>query len=577
MTNTLDPATWPADEVEPFFEPGASLRSLEPAAGSWPTAMVIGSTGPFAQYAGRRALQAGGSAVDAAIVTSLTQIALAAGSWVSYAGMTSIVYFDAATGQTHSLSGPFRAFLEEDDPLSIPPSPQPSGRTAMVPGYPAAIAAAHERFGRLAWAELCAPAIYVAERGFPLIHGQDGMFQLKESLLKRTPEGREFLGSDAVPAAGEVFRQPALARTLRAIADDGVDHVYRGPWAQKFVEVVRREGGRATLADLERYEVIWDDPLVTTVNGHEVHAVNAGNFGGAVLLEGLNLLEEGGVGDWRTDGDALYWLCQVARQSGAVNQVDPQRRVTKQWARTVWEQMSRAGAAVPPGEALVGSHSDYVACADEQGNVLAMTHTINTGIWGQTGIFVDGVSVPDAGGAQKEAMLHAGPGGAIPNPMNPAIVLRDGKPVLASSSIGSGLPVTTLQCVASVLLHGATVAEAAAQPLAHGIDALGKRPTNTLTEVASSSRSALEGSDEPTPQLPDDLAELFGPFALTGMFWYRLGSTPMSPTVASIAAAYDRVAQIVEDGFDDAVLDQARQRGVKLDVRPREEPTIPRG
>ena len=91
---------------------------------------------------------------------------------------------------------------------------------------------------------------------------------------------------------------------------------------------------------------------------------------------------------------------------------------------------------------------------DRWGNVAAVTHTINTALWGNTGIFVDGVSIPDSASFQQEAIKRAGPGHRLPDPMTPLIVLRDGQPILASTAIGGGLHQRNIQVLAGVLEFG---------------------------------------------------------------------------------------------------------------------------
>lgn len=213
----LDPARWLPAEV------GSYLRQVRvgPESGSADKAMIVGSTGPFAELAGRKALEGGGSATDAVVAASLAQIALAAGSWVSYAGVFAMVHYQTATGRVDTLSAGFATFAGETDPASIPRWPQPSGRTALVPGFIAGVHAVHQRFGRLGWAELFSPALYVAEHGFPVGPGQERQFALRGDVLARTPEGRGiFFGGQATAPGADV--PPASARA------DAAPHRRRG-------------------------------------------------------------------------------------------------------------------------------------------------------------------------------------------------------------------------------------------------------------------------------------------------------------------------------------------------------------
>lgn len=109
-------------------------------------------------------------------------------------------------------------------------------------------------------------------------------------------------------------------------------------------------------------------------------------------------------------------------------------------------------------------HSAAVVAADKEGNVCSIVHSINAIVWGGTGIFVDGVSIPDSACFQQQVIKSTGLGNRLPDPTNPFLVFRDGKPVLASSSIGSGLHDRTMQCVVSVLDHGMNPKEAVDAP-----------------------------------------------------------------------------------------------------------------
>lgn len=502
----MDPRTWNADEVRRYLLFGTAKPDLEGTSGVGERAMVVGSTGPFAQLAGRQALAAGGSAVDAVIATSLAQVALAAGSYVSYAGVFTMMHF--ASDRTDSLSAGFATFAEEDDPASIPRQPEASGRTALVPGFMAGVQAAHRRFGRLPWADLVQPAIFVAEQGFPVGAGRARQFALRRDVLPA--------GFRAVE--GDEFRQPELARTLRAVAAEGAEWMYHGPWAREFVDVVRAAGGKATLADLAAYEPVWSTPLTVDFHGTQVHTVGRPTRGGASLVAALRLAE--GVGDPLTDPEALRDLIAISRQ------------------------------AMRPG-----SHSDFVLAVDSSGAVAAACHSINTSLWGTTGLFAGGVSIPDAASFQQTALAELGPGEHLPSPANPAIALRDGVPVLASSSIGAGLHCVTLQCLHAVLGLGVGVDEAVRRPLFHGPD-------------------YLAGDTVQTP-LQDRLqGKRFG------STWQRAVQRAREAGVSRDGmwdAVLAEIPQVVEDRFDPDVLRRTEELGQPLTVRPVTDAAMPRG
>jgi gamma-glutamyltranspeptidase / glutathione hydrolase len=101
---------------------------------------------------------------------------------------------------------------------------------------------------------------------------------------------------------------------------------------------------------------------------------------------------------------------------------------------------------------------------DKWGNICAMTHSINAVSWGGTGIFIDGVSVPDPASFQQKELVKAGPGNRLPDPTNPGIVLKNGKPILGFASIGAGLHAKTITSLLSVLDHKLTPQEAVDLP-----------------------------------------------------------------------------------------------------------------
>ena len=565
---TMNPATWDQEQVREYLVGGADLRAATGRSARSTKAVVLGSTGSFGQLAGRHALELGGSAVDAAITTSLTQIALAAGSWVSYAGLFTMVHFEASTGDVTSLSGGFRTFKGETDAATIPMAPAPSGRTALVPGFLAGIYAAHQRFGRLPWADLFEPAIYVAEEGFFVGKGRDAHFSLRADVLARTPEGKAifFNGDGELPKEGDTFRQPALAATLRRIAADGdVDHIYKGEWANKFVELVNREGGNASIEDLATYDVVWSDPIQATVFGYDVRALGAPDDGGETLVNGLRLAEEAGIVDADKNPESLYWSIQIPRQTPQLMHFPAEIRRSPEFIRHVWKEMQAAGKSVGPGRLAQGTHSDFALAADADGNVVAVCHSINTSLWGTTGIFVDGISIPDAACFQQQELAAITPGDPLPNPTNPTIVLRNGKPVLASSSIGAGLVHTTFQCVHAALAQGKTVDEIAVMPLCHGADLLRGDSVNsavTAKEDAGSSGGAASA-------ITDALARITA--AVTAEI--EAGADPADAYLNVVA----RIPEVAEEGFDPELLAAVQERGQALSIRKIDDPTIPRG
>jgi gamma-glutamyltranspeptidase / glutathione hydrolase len=455
----------------------------EPPAATVNGGVVVATSGPVGVNAGVVMLKKGGSAADAALATSLTQVAQVAGAYVSYAGVLSLMYYDSSTEEVFYLNAGFDTPREEKDPLSIPA--RASGRTALVPGFMAGVEAAHRRFGKLPFARLFDPALALAEDGVRIDPDMAQWIAQRKDVLARLPETkRVFTKADgSFYADGDLFRQPDLAQTLRRVARDGAGVMYTGDWAKRFVEAVQRDGGKVTLEDLQAYRAVWEKPLRTTFRDHEVCASGFSSREGVNLLEAFNLLEAADLkrrGHYRESPESLFWLAQIlgcqdlmwlpadrAKHPHGMD-LSPVARLKKETAAAIWERMQKGtwrysrkatGSGGPRTD-----HSDAVVAVDRWGNVAALTHTINTNLWGETGLFVDGVSIPDPGALQREQIREAGPGKRLPDTMGPLIVLRDNRPLLASSAIGSGLHEKTVQVLLNLLEFGLGPQEAVDAP-----------------------------------------------------------------------------------------------------------------
>ena len=145
-------------------------------------------------------------------------------------------------------------------------------------------------------------------------------FAYRASDLARLPETREtFLKPDGSPyRLGETFRQPRLAATLRAVASQGADYMYGGPWGQRLVSAVQADGGRMALEDLRHYQVIWADPLVAPIgNSYSVYTSPWPNSGGVALIEAQNLANVSGLSTgphWTKSPEALRVAVEISDQ-----------------------------------------------------------------------------------------------------------------------------------------------------------------------------------------------------------------------------------------------------------------------
>jgi len=502
------PDRWPKEELDHYLAlqnggnfDASTRKRMEPQRSATSSrAMIAGTSEPFAVHAGLAVLKQGGNAVDAALTTSLAQIALTAGAAVSYAGIMTAVYFDAASGKTYTLDADYNTVQNEKEPLTIPPMGERSGRTALVPGFMAGVQALHDRFGNRPFATLFDPAIWVAEKGFPITPVVGEWLQSQKDVITRLPETRRVLTKETgqLYRAGEVFRQLELAATLKQVAKQGASYMYKGAWAQHFADLVQREGGKMTLNDMTAYHPTLREQTGMPYRDYQVIALGAPN-GGAISLLGLKLAEAADLaryGHYSRSPEALYYLIQITRVSKLFAflpaeelkryfpDVDPsaESRVKKETAEKLWAHIRHPDWPDTVREIFGGaprpSHSAGVVVVDERGNVASILHTINTNLWGTTGIFVDGISIPDSAAFQQSMIARVGPGVRLPDTANPLLVLRNGKPVLASSAVGSGLHEVTIENVINVLDFHMDPKTSVDQPNTQGVF-LGKASNKT--------------------------------------------------------------------------------------------------
>jgi len=419
--------------------------------------LVAATLSPIAVLAGVEALRQGGNASDAAATVALTQIATALGSYVSYAGTFNLLYYEEKSARVYSLTAGWNTWRGETDPMTIPvcdirplpfaknPTDGAEGRKTLVPGFMAGLEAMHRRFGQLPFATLFQPAIAYADEGLRLSPLLAMYFSWRGNYLNRTTEGRAFLNQagSSTPKAGDLFVQTDLAKTLRAVAEQGSSYMYTGEWGQQFVRAIQREGGKATLEDMQRYRPVWEEPLSTMFLDNMVYSSGKSSDGGCRLLVALNVAEVLQLekrGPYFHDPVAFRALSSILRATNT-QWKPPERlsflpadRLIKSRARAIASALGQFPDREPPSAT---DHSDSVVVADGFGNIACVVHTINTNPWGTTGIVVGGIPISDAAGFQQSRLAAVAPGSGVCVGTAPSIAIRERKPILAIAAIGS--------------------------------------------------------------------------------------------------------------------------------------------
>ena len=282
-----------------FFALLFLLCSLKVLASVKPGAYAVASAHPLATQAGLEILKAGGNAFDAVVAVSAALAVVepyhsslgGGGFWLLHRAQDKKNIFIDGREMAPLAAHP-KMFLDSDGHL-IPGLSLSGGLAAAIPGEPAALVYIAKHYGRLPLAKSLAPAIRLAEEGFPLDH-QFAFFltipERLEPIKKYSSTGAVFLHEGKPWERGALLKQPDLAKTLRSLAQKGHEGFYKGEIAHQLVDTVRATGGIWTLDDLAHYQIKVREPLVGAYHSMLVVTAPPPSSGGVILLTMLNIL-----------------------------------------------------------------------------------------------------------------------------------------------------------------------------------------------------------------------------------------------------------------------------------------------
>jgi gamma-glutamyltranspeptidase/glutathione hydrolase len=255
---------------------------------------MVATSQPQAVAAGLEILSQGGNAADAAVATAAA-LNVTEPTSTGLGGDCFALYFEASSGKITALNGSGRApaklsieRLNREGLVDNLPPFHPY--TITVPGACAGWCDLVVRYGRLPISKVLAPAIRLAEQGFPVTPITAYFWNRSISRLNSVPGGVEMTIDGRAPRAGEIFRNRGLARTLRTIAEDGKASFYQGEIADAIARVVQQAGGCLSVDDLAAHTSTWEQPISITYRGLRVWECPPNGQGLAALLA-LNVLE----------------------------------------------------------------------------------------------------------------------------------------------------------------------------------------------------------------------------------------------------------------------------------------------
>ncbi len=450
---------------------------------------VVVSISPLAASAGLRVLADGGNAFDAAIATAAAE-AVTVPAGCGLGGEPFVIMYEAKTGRVYGMNGSGKAPLAANRDYfvrqGLDKMPLDGPIAAAIPGEVHGWVTILDRLGTLPLAKLLEPAIGYAEDGYALSEkSANGFAALNDNLNKFADSAAIFTKNGAAYQAGDVLLQKNLARTLRRVADGGVDEFYRGETAKEMVRAIQAGGGLYTEAEFAAHETTWyEPPISTTYRGHTVYET-APPSQGHLILQMLNILEGfdlTGMGFY--SAEAVHAMLEAKNLAFAdrnrymgdpdfiANSLDEiisksfaeqRRNLIEPNATTVHEPGPLA--APIPGD----DNTSYFCVVDKDGNAASFIHSLSMGfgcgfVAGSTGVLLNnragrGFSLVDGHPNVIEG------GKRTMHTLNAYMVFKDDEPVLVGGTPGGDRQIPwNVQVISNVIDHGMDAQQAVEAP-----------------------------------------------------------------------------------------------------------------
>lgn len=478
----------------------AQAASVAPVAAE--NGMVVAAQ-HLATQVGVDVLKRGGNAVDAAVAVgyALAVVYPAAGNLGGGGFMTLQLADGRKTFLDFREKAPLAAtpnmYLDKDG--NVIKGLSTHGHLAVgVPGSVSGLEWAREKYGTLKRQELLAPSITLAEQGFALDQGDIDMLHTATADFRKDPASAAiFLKAGEPYQVGDRLVQKDLARTLKAISDQGPEGFYKGPVAQALTQASQAGGGLITQADLDQYKTREIPPVECDYRGYHVVSAPPPSSGGVIICEILNILEGYPLKDlgFRSAQSVHYQIeamrhAYVDRNSylGDPDFVkNPIARLTdKAYAAQIRAVIDphKAGVSkdIKPGVAPhEGSNTTHYSIADRWGNAVSVTYTLNDWFGAKvtvpgTGVLLNNemddftvkIGVPNIYGLVQGEANAIAPGKRPLSSMSPTIVSKDNQPVMVVGTPGGSRIITAvLHTLLNVIDYGMNVQEAVDAPRFH--------------------------------------------------------------------------------------------------------------
>ena len=455
----------------------------------------------YSADAAMQVLQDGGNAIDAAITAQFVlAVTLPEAGNVGGGGFMTIKFKDNTDFLDYREMAPENAHRDMylDEQGNVKPHESLFGAKASgIPGTVAGMWAAHKKYGTLDWERLLAPAVDLAEQGF-VVH--EKLANNIDHYIERTKEAainNNFSEYFAHAKAGTTFKQPELAKTLKAIQQQGKDGFYKGDVAKHIVGFMQQNGGLITYEDLLAYKAVWRKPLHLNWQGYELVTAPPPSSGGVAVAQWIGMLEAyDATHDLpaQNSTEYIHVMSEIGKRvfaDRAEYMGDPDFVSVPVKALTDANYITQRAADIQPTSISdtpsvkpglkESEDTTHFSIMDRWGNAVANTTTINL-------TFGSGVVVTGAGFLLNDEMddFSAKPG--VPNffgavggeanaiepykrmlsSMTPTLVTKDDQVVLVTGSPGGTTIISSVtQSLLNALLYDMSAEEAVNSPRFH--------------------------------------------------------------------------------------------------------------
>ena len=363
---------------------------------------IVATSQTLASAAGVKILEAGGSAVDAAIAAN-AMLGLVEPNSDGIGGDLFAIIYEAKTGKLYGLNAsgwaPTGLTIDFLAKKGVTKMPLRGIYSVTVPGAVAGWDAMHKRFGRLPLSRLLEPTIYYAEEGFPVTEIISDFWGSERAMpaFKIHPNAMKlYKPNGQAPKPGDVFRNPDLASSLKRIAVSGRDGFYEGVTAEAIVAISKELGGTMTMADLSEYQPEWVEPISTDYHGWKVSELPPNGQGIAVLAM-LNIMERFPLAKWGPNSaQSLHTMIEAKKLAYAdllsyvgdprFSKMPVPEMISKPLAaeRAKLIDSNRALCKVVPSNLIStgkmpGADTIYLSVIDREGNMVSFIQSIFQG------------------------------------------------------------------------------------------------------------------------------------------------------------------------------------------------------